>query len=126
MRIARTNTLDLAPQAKAKASAAKAKARTAKVEGKAAKVAIRAWAKAKAKVRAKDILLVLDFSYRCRRPLALRLRRLASLIPIWLMSHVTSATRRGTINLSAPNGLLFDHHLRISTPGNKLRGWASF
>ncbi len=123
MRIARTNTLDLAPQAKAKAAAAKAKARTAKVEGKEAKAA-RAWAKAK--VKAKDILLVLDFSYHYRRPIALYLRLLASLIPIWLMSHVTSATRRGPINLSVPNGLLFDHHLRISTPSNKLRGWASF
>jgi hypothetical protein len=96
----------------------------AKVEGKAAKAA-KAWAKAKAKVRAKDTLLVLDFSYRCRLPTALRLRLLASLIPIWLMSHVTSAIRRDTISLSAPNGSLFDHHLRISTPGNKLHGWVS-
>ena len=119
MRIARTNTRDLASRAKAKASAAKAKARMAKVEGKAAKAA-KAWAKAK--VRAKDTLLVLDFSYRCRRPAALRLRLPSSLIPIWLMSHVTSAIRRDTISLSAPNGSLFDHHLRISTPGNKLRG----
>jgi hypothetical protein len=94
----------------------------AKVEGKAARAA-RAWAKAKAKVRAKDTLLVLDFSYHRRRPTALRLRRLASLTPIWLMSHVTSAIRRDTINLSAPNGLLFDHHYRIRTPGNKLHGW---
>ena len=101
--------------------AAKAKARMAKVEGQAAKAA-RAWAKAKSKVRAKDTLLVLDFSYHCRRPTALHLRLLASLTPIWLMSHVTSATRRDTTSLSAPNGLLFDHHLRISTPGNRLRG----
>ena len=45
------------------------------------------------------------------------------LVPYGSMSHATSATRKGTTNLSAPNGLLFDHHLRISTPGNKLRGW---
>jgi hypothetical protein len=43
----------------AKATAVEAKAKTAKVEGKAAKAA-RAWAKARAKVRAKDTLLVLD------------------------------------------------------------------
>jgi hypothetical protein len=35
------------------------------------------------------------------------------------MSHVTSATRRGTTNVSALNGSLCDRHLRISTPGNK-------
>jgi hypothetical protein len=37
----------------------------------------------------------------------------------------SSATRKGTTNLSALNGLLCDHHLLIGTPGKKPRGWVS-
>jgi hypothetical protein len=121
----KTSNHVLAPLAKAKATAVKAKAKTAKVEGKAAKAA-RAWAKARAKVRAKDTLLVLDSNYLCRRPPALQLLRPERPTTTWPTSHVTSATRRDTINLSALNGLLFDHHLLISTPGKKPRGWASY
>ena len=101
--------------------ATKAKARMGKVEEKAAKVA-KAWAKARAKARARATLQVLGFNYLCRRPLALHLRRPASIIPIWPMSHVTSVTRRGTTSHSALNGLLYDPHLLTSTPGNKPRG----
>jgi hypothetical protein len=95
------------------------------VKAKAAKAA-RAWAKARAKVRAKDTLLVLDYNYLCRPPPALPVPRLARQAPTWPRSHATSATRRDTTNLSALNGWLFDHHLVTSTPGNKPRDWASF
>ena len=72
----------------------KEQARTAKVEGKATKAA-KAWAKARAKVREKDTLLVLDFNYLCRPLPALQLLRPARPTPTWSMSHVTSVTMSG-------------------------------
>jgi hypothetical protein len=94
-----------------------------KAEGKAAK---EARVLAKAKARAQDTLPVLDSNY-FHTPLpAHHLLRPASLASIWPMSHVTSVIRRDTTNLSVLNGLLYVHHLLISTPVSKPRGWASF